>query len=451
MSKPQRGTTRHTNWMIQQVIKVAEKLGVPLKELHRDTFLQNAGEEVTRTDIEACMAWKNLRDLAEARAPLQGPLGKDKLPLDPPVPEGYYVKAIKTQFDAEGNTQRQWINAPRTNAKGELTDQLPSGHTVAGVSTLVSGSGELLAQWVKTRKESETKEEMLQRFIEELPSRVPPREGSLPAPTEHGSEELLAVYPLGDPHIGMLSWAPETGEDFDLGKAQRVMTSAMRELVRRGPRTKSAIIVNLGDFFHSDNEQNRTSRSGHALDVDGRWPKVLQVGIEIMVYMIDQALLHHETVRVVNEIGNHDDHSAMFLSVALNAYYRNEARVVIDMSPSRFHWHRFGKNLLGITHGHNQKHGDLESIMAAERPGDWGETTHRFWYCGHIHHSVKREMRGCMIESFRTLAPRDAWAANVGYRSGRDMNRITLHKEYGEIGREIVNAAYLQARYTNEK
>ncbi len=448
MSKPHRGTTKHVSWMIKKVIEVAEKLGVPVKDLHRDVFLKNAGDDVTRTDIDACMAWSHLKTLADTKSKaIHGPVGADDLPLDPAVPDGYFVKQISTQLDKAGDIERQWIKTPLSQAPGMLTDQVPEGHIISGVSTLVSGDGNTLAQWVKTRKESESREELLLRLMRELPTQIPARESSIPKPTGSLSDDLLAVYPMGDPHIGMLSWAPETGEDFDLGKAQKVMTSAMQELVTRGPRTKQALIVNLGDFFHADNEQNRTSRSGHALDVDGRWPKVLQVGIEIMVFMIDQALKHHESVRVVNEIGNHDDHSAMFLSVVLSAYYRNEPRVEIDMSPSRFHWHRFGKNLIGITHGHNTKHGDLESIMAAERASDWGETIHRFWYCGHIHHSVKKEMRGCVIESFRTLAPRDAWAANAGYRSGRDMNRITLHREYGEVGREIVNAAYLQARY----
>lgn len=450
MSKPQRGTTKHVSWMIKKVIEVAEKLGVPVKDLQRDAFLTNA-EDVTRTDIDACMAWSHLKTLATSKRPIVGPVGEEDLPINPAVPEGYYVKSVATQLGEKGEIEKQWVRAPLSQASGSLTDQVPEGHTVSGVSTLVSGDGHTLAQWIKTRKESESKEELLQRFIQELPKTVSARTGSIPVPpSDSQAAELLAVYPMGDPHIGMLSWAPETGEDFDLGKAQKIMTTAMRELAGRGPRTHQALIVNLGDFFHSDNEMNRTARSGHTLDVDGRWPKVLQVGIEIMVFMIDQALLHHNKVRVINEIGNHDDHSAMFLSVALNAYYREEPRVEIDMSPSRFHWYRFGKNLLGITHGHNQKHGDLESIMAAERAADWGETLHRFWYCGHIHHSVKREMRGCVIESFRTLSPRDAWAANVGYRSGRDMNRITLHREYGEVGREIVNASYLQSRYRNE-
>jgi len=449
MSKPERGTSKHVKWVAQRVAQVAYSLGIPVDKLTRDKFLAHA-EDVNRTDIDRCMGWGPVRLMASSIHPTAIRGLVEDLPI-PAVPEGYFVKQVNSNLDEDGNLIEQWIKAPLAQAKGSLTDQVPEGHMVSGVSTLVSGDGHTLVQWVKTKKEEESREAVLQRLLATLPEIMPTRKGSIPSPDKKGlNKSLLAVYPMGDPHIGMLSWAPETGEDFDLSKAKDIFCRAMEELVQRGPRASSALIVNLGDFFHSDNEQNRTSRSGHALDVDGRWAKVLRVGIDIMVYMIDQALIHHETVRVVNEIGNHDDHSAMLLSLSLDCYYRNEPRVSIDQSPSRFHWHRFGKNLIGITHGHNQKHADLESIMAAERPQDWGGTIHRFWYCGHIHHSVKKEMRGCVVESFRTLAARDAWAANAGYRSGRDMNRITLHEEYGEIGREIVNAAYLQSMYSNE-
>lgn len=448
--------------IIEAIHKTAEHFNSSIKSLSRDQFrtaYRDNLHNVPDSDIKRFGGWNRARyaaneiaigssyeDLQPAER-ITGPVSTDNIPVDA-VPEGYFIKNISTQVDDNGDVERQWIRAPLVQESGEIQDQIPEGHLVKGVSTLVSGDGHILAQWTKTTVETKSKEVLLEELLRDLPTRIPTRIDLVELTNDNDrSDDLLAVYPMGDPHIGMLSWAPETGEDFNLTKAKKIMCGAMSDLVRRGPSAKNALIINLGDFFHSDNEQNRTSRSGHALDVDGRWQKVLRVGLEIMVYMIDQALATHENVTVINEIGNHDDHSAMFLSVALDAYYRNEPRINIDLSPSRFHWFRFGKCLIGVTHGHNQKSDSLESIMAAERSKDWGETDHRFWYCGHIHHIVKKEMRGCMIESFRTLSPRDAWSANAGYKSGRDMNRITLHKDFGEVGRETVNASYLKSAY----
>ena len=332
------------------------------------------------------------------------------------------------------------------NAAGPVADAIPHGHSLRGVSTLVDAEGRVTAQWIKTRAGQEDREAALMRLLEELPAEVQPRLTCVQAP-DVTDADLLAVYPMGDPHIGMLSWAPETGESFDLVKAEALICDAMGELVERGPAAQQALVVNLGDFFHSDSQHNTTARSGHHLDVDGRWPKVLSVGLRIMIRLVDLALAHHDRVRVINEIGNHDDHSAIFLSVALDAYYRHEPRVEIDMSPAVCHWYRWGRCLIGVTHGHGAKARDLAEVMAAERPEDWGATAHRYWLTGHIHHSTRQELRGCVVESFRTLAPRDAWAASQGYRSGRDMHRITLHREHGELGREVVSAAYLAARF----
>jgi hypothetical protein len=363
----------------------------------------------------------------------------------PAIPDGYELTALSSQMHGDRLASQTMRSRP-ARQQARTVDQIPQGHAIAGVSTLVDGSGRLVGQWTKTARERETREQILERLLRELPDVIGARDAT-PAPVEASDEDLLAVYPLGDPHIGMLSWHAETGEDFDLTIARSVFGSAMRDLVLRGPRAAMALIANLGDFFHSDTLDNRTRRSGHALDVDSRWPKILQVGVEIMIGLVNCALEHHARVRVINEIGNHDDHTAIMLSVALRAYYRQEPRVEIDASPARRHWHRHGRCLIGVTHGDGAKQDQLESIMAAERPDDWGATRHRYWYCGHVHHSRRIEHRGCIVESFRTLAPRDAWAAGMGYRAGRDLHRIVLHREHGEVSREIASSEYLAARY----
>lgn len=350
------------------------------------------------------------------------------------------------QIGSHGEAVRR-ARVARGEAESIPLDATPPGHYVKGVSTFVDGEGRTRGQWIKTARLHETPEEVLARLVRELPEHVPIRHGTVPGPAEPLESDLLAVYPMGDPHIGLLSWAPETGEDFDLEIARRIFCSAIDDLTGRGPRARTGLVINLGDFYHADNLEARTARSGHALDVDGRWPKVLRVGLEIMIHTIDRALGAHETVHVINAIGNHDDHSSMFLSVALQTYYRNEPRVFVDVSPSGFHYYKFGRCLIGVTHGHMVKGDSLEAIMASDRPREWGDTDHRFWYCGHVHHTSRKELRGCTVETFRTLAAKDAWHAAKGYRSGRDMNRITLHRQWGEIGRETVSAAYLEARY----
>jgi hypothetical protein len=248
---------------------------------------------------------------------------------------------------------------------------------------------------------------------------------------------------MGDPHIGMLSWRHETGDDFDLKIAERNLVAAVDRLVGLAPPSKRALIVNLGDFYHSDNKEGRTARSGNSLDVDSRWDKVLRVGIMAMVRCVDRALEKHECVRVINEIGNHDDHSSIMLGVCLSHHFRDNPRVEIDTSPARYHWYEFGLNLIGVTHGHGAKARDLPGVMAADRSEAWGRTKFRFWLCGHVHHESKKEYPGAIVETFRTLAARDAWHHGEGYRAGRNMVCDVYHRTRGRILRHEVGVEEL--------
>ena len=155
----------------------------------------------------------------------------------------------------------------------------------------------------------------------------------------------------------------------------------------------------------------------------------------LMVDLITLALTKHPLVTVVNCIGNHDDHTSVMLSAFLGAYFHNEDRVEILPTTNKFNYIQHGKVAIGFTHGDTVKLNALSEIMATDQPKLWAESEHRYWFTGHIHHTTKQELRGCIVESFRTLAAKDAWHMNSGYRSGRDMFCIVHDKEYGEVER----------------
>lgn len=320
----------------------------------------------------------------------------------------------------------------------DMTHAVPDGFHVKGISTYYGDDGKPRGQWVKSQADKDKLDKIL---LESIRESLEEYKGQAPkaAKPKASNSDLLVVYPMGDPHIGMYAWAEETGEDFDTEIASRDLRAAVRNLVERSPDSETAILLNLGDFYHADNLDNQTRRSGNVLDVDTRWPKVLRAGVDLMIECVQAALEKHKRVIVRNVTGNHDDHSAMFLSIALDAYFHNEKRVTVDCSPAKFWFYRFGKVLLGSTHGDTAKPEKLPGIMAADAAKDWGDTKFRYWYTGHIHSRNVIEFPGVMWESFRTLAGKDAWHAAQGYRSGRDMTAITLHKEYGEVGRHTVN------------
>ena len=136
---------------------------------------------------------------------------------------------------------------------------------------------------------------------------------------------------------------------------------------------------------------------------------------------------------------------AVALSAMLDNLYDNNDRIIIHSQATPRHYLRHGKNFIGVTHGNQTKDKDLPLIMASDRAKDWGETKYRYFYRGHDHHDSREEYNGCIVEHFRTLAPSDAHAYGLGYKSGRDLKAITLHKDYGEVGRAICSIDMLRS------
>jgi hypothetical protein len=319
--------------------------------------------------------------------------------------------------------------------------QHETGDFVKGSSTLYDENGNVKLRWVKTDKkfDAEQAKEWLDALLSKEKRRVPPAK----MPVIH-SNDTLTVIPMGDPHVGMLSWQEETGDNFDLDIATTDLCNAVERLVKSTPASRECLIVNLGDYFHADNQNNETARGHNKLDVDGRWTKVLLAGLKAMRQCITTALTHHEKVTVINAIGNHDDHTSMFLTIALTNIYENEPRLNVINSPTIVHYYEYGENLIGVHHGHTIKPDKLPLIMATDRPEAWSRCKNRYWLVGHLHTDIVREYQGVRVENFRTLAGRDAWAASMGYRSGRDLKAIIMHRKFGEVARHICSIDMLR-------
>lgn len=323
----------------------------------------------------------------------------------------------------------------------DLVHPIAPGQVLRGASTYYNKDGKPTAQWVKTRTDDAAFADMMREFAIGLAEEVKGL-AKITLPPTYSDDDLMCVVPMGDPHFGMHAWWQDAGDDFDLKKAEDLTCGAIDRLIAAAPNASTALLLNLGDMFHADNQKNQ-SQSGHQLDVDGRWAKVQQVGLRAMIYCIQRMLEKFGKVVFRINRGNHDGHSSYALALMISCYFHHEPRVEVDLSPSTAWYYQFGKVLIGSTHGDTMKGQDLVSIMAADRPKEWGETAHRYWYVGHVHHQDLKEYRGGIVEYFRTLAARDAWHAGQGYRPGRDMRLIVMHKVHGEIERHRCDVAMI--------
>jgi predicted phosphodiesterase len=351
-----------------------------------------------------------------------------------PVLPGFRISQTTAVTDRGGDIVREFIQQ-RPELGGEF--EVPPGHAVKGVSALVDADGRTIQQWIKTKEQTQT--DLIAAIKEEFAQYK--GTAKLTRPPKETLADLMQVYPIVDPHVGMLSWGPETGESNDLKLGSERVQNGLSRLISLSPPAETAVIVNTGDFFHADDQRNVTPKSGHQLDVDGRSQKVKWAGVNLLRSSIDFALQRHKRVIVKNLKGNHDPESASWLNIALGLFYANEPRVEIDVEDGNNDiWlHLFGVNYIGATHGHTMKPERMAMVMADDNPEYWGASKYRWMIFGHIHHETVKEVGSVRCESFRQPVPKDAHAHSHGYRAGNSMSAVTLHKSDGEIGRHKIN------------
>lgn len=355
-----------------------------------------------------------------------------------PLSDEVCAETIALADKHNGNVTNAAIEAGLTrntfNSRLNSARARQSGMIVTGRSTLRNADGETVMEWEKTSLDRKSADEAYRASLADLAKSVKGLAPAIKSPAVC-DDDLLAVIPMGDPHFGLLAWAKETGDDFDLKIAEELTVSAVDRLTSLVPSAGTAMLLNLGDYWHADNSTNRTPKSGANLDVDGRFQKIASVGFRAMIQCINRMREKHRRVIVRCNRGNHDPHQSYMLAMALDAYFHDTPGVEVDMSPSSFYYYRFGKVLIGSTHGDGAKLGDLPLIMATDVPHEWAAAEYRHWHCGHFHHDQTKESPGCTVETHRTLAGKDSWHAHEGYRSGRDMKAIIYHREDGEVTR----------------
>jgi len=283
--------------------------------------------------------------------------------------------------------------------------------------------------------------ESLKAAFVDYPHCAPPA----PAPAAPVST-LCTLIPCNDWHINMSAWGKQTGTNWDLKIAEPTIGNAVVDAITRSPSSAECLLLGGGDLLHTNGKRNETA-NGTPQDADNRYEKGVDVVTQMMVRAADAALLRHRHVIIRILKGNHDEDSSVAIVYFLRAWYRNEPRVTVDTDPSDYFWFRFGLVLIGAAHGHQSSNhiAKMPGIMAARRAVDWGMTKFRYVHGFHLHHSAKiaTEGNGVICEIHQAPIPQDAWHFGSGFLSGRSVQAITYHKDFGEISR--VRTAILDA------
>lgn len=352
------------------------------------------------------------------RAAERGMLGTD------PVMPGYYIsQATKTPH---GDFIQQ------KPERGEVFE-LPDGQKIKGVSALLDPDGREIIKWVKTDTDRERTLAAMRAAVDAFKEEIP-RADPTPRPTDTVAE-LLNMYAVTDAHFGMLAWREETGADYDLPIAEKLLLDWFTAAIDLAPPAETAILAQIGDLLHYDGFESKTPTSGHILDADSRLPKVIRVVIRTLRRIVGMLLQKHDRVHVIMADANHDPASEAWLREMFAAFYDGEPRVTVDSTASTYYAYEHGDVSLYFHHGHKRKIDSVDSVFAGRFREMYGRTKYSYAHLGHLHSDELKSTNLMKVERHETLAAPDAYAANGGWLAGRSAKVITYSKRHGEVAR----------------
>lgn len=317
----------------------------------------------------------------------------------------------------------------------DLTHPAPAGMFLKGTSTLYDADGTMVMQWVKNNREFERQAEALEQLVESLEGRIKPARPVKRVRSAERNGELLNLYVLTDAHLGMYAHHEEGGSNWDLSIAEDKINEAFDDLSGRMPKASQAVLCELGDFLHSDGMFPVTPTSGHVLDQDSRYWKVIDTATRVLRGAIDKLLRKYDKVSLLICQGNHDPSTSIAIQRIFASFLSDEPRIDVLLSPLPYYAMPFGDVLLGFTHGHKAKRAKLPDVFTSEFRKLVGQTKQTFIHTGHFHSQAVEEFGSAIIEQHPTIAARDSHSSHGGWNSMRAMKAITYHSTRMEISR----------------
>jgi DNA-binding transcriptional regulator YhcF (GntR family) len=214
----------------------------------------------------------------------------------------------------------------------DMVHPVPDGFKVRGVSTYYNNDGKAIGQWVKSGADDSRQQEIIREVVEAMSEEIP--RADVTTPPIGTADNLCTVYTLTDSHVGMLAWHKEGGADWDLTIAEAVIVGCFEQIIKSSPDSETAVLNQLGDLLHYDGLSAVTPTSGHVLDADGRFTKMVEVAVRVLRRIINMLLAKHTKVHIILAEGNHDMASSVWLRTMFKALYENEPRITVEETAS---------------------------------------------------------------------------------------------------------------------
>ena len=299
--------------------------------------------------------------------------------------------------------------------------------------------------WLKKKQVLFELQNVRQEFLEDLKKLSPQVPSNFRKQPQEGKLLEITVFDL---HFGKVAWHEEVGENYNIEIATQRFNDCIDYFMDlyKGTSLDRILLPISNDFFNSDRSHPfNSTTSGTPQEEDTRWQNTFRKGRELLITNI-QKLSKIAPVEVKVVPGNHDYERSFYLGDSLEGWFHNDQNVNIDNSPNPRKYFSYGKNLIGFTHGNNEKLADLPMIMAQENPTAWAMSYYREFHLGHLHHkkegrfNATNELQGVMVRHMSSLSGTDSWHHKKGYIGARKSAEAFLwDKEKGLLNQSYFN------------
>jgi hypothetical protein len=368
---------------------------------------------------------------------------KQQEALDAYLIHGSYVEAAKSLGIDRGGLRK---TIKRLEATGLVPWQsaapVPAHLTVGKTTVQYDANGNVIQEWRRQYPNLELMQSVVDGLCDQVSGKGKTSKIKKSANTEN---DILFEIDLFDAHVGMYADERETlDSNYNCDIAARRMVETAEALASRANNPAKCVLVFGGDMLHVDDRYNRTPASGHSLDADSRYHRIVNYIIAACRECVDIASRIAPDVEVVVLEGNHSPHSELWLSRVLEAYYSRCENIKIRTDPNPRKHLIWGDNLLLWSHGDKIAAQRWAMVIAAEFAKEWGATKYRHLKCGHVHHKktiapvVVDEQSGLVVEYLEALCATDAWHSGVGFvGSQKGASAFEYHKSEGLLSRHF--------------
>jgi len=253
------------------------------------------------------------------------------------------------------------------------------------------------------------------------------------------STDIMQEISIFDHHFGKLAYKCMSGDDYNLSVAVDRFHEAVVGLSQKySIATPEKILFPIGnDILHINNDKNMTYR-GTPQDVDGLLVKIMETAQEAVIDAI-YFLSSIAPVKIVWVASNHDKESTYYLCKIIEAYFRNNDRIEVDVSPKPRKIELWGDNMIIYDHG-QLKPQMLLNAVSSEYGEAWGKCKYKEAHVGHFH--KKKEMSFVTADTIGSMTYRiipslcntDAWHyANGFVGSPKAAQTFFWHKYDGQV------------------